>query len=131
MIRALHGRFERARRDDGVTLIEALVVIAPQARVFDALSDLSISVPYVTLESTGRNLGHSLSVDQVAGAIAERDDAVDELLVNFSSLSGDLADRNAPADRSSPVGGTTSGSGVGTGSAFARATSSFCGSREW
>jgi DNA-binding LacI/PurR family transcriptional regulator len=48
--------------------VEALVVIAPQARVFDALSDLSISVPYVTLESTGRNLGHSLSVDQVAGA---------------------------------------------------------------
>ncbi|MET1053208.1 MAG: LacI family DNA-binding transcriptional regulator [Mycetocola sp.] len=48
--------------------VEALVVIAPQVRVFDALKDLSISVPYVTLESTGRNLGHSLSVDQVAGA---------------------------------------------------------------
>ena len=48
--------------------VEALVVIAPQVRVFDALADLSISVPYVTLESTGRNLGHSLSVDQVAGA---------------------------------------------------------------
>lgn len=48
--------------------VEALVVIAPQVRVFDALKDLSISVPYVTIESTGRNLGHSLSVDQVAGA---------------------------------------------------------------
>ena len=48
--------------------VEALVVIAPQVRVFDALADLSISVPYVTIESTGRNLGHSLSVDQVAGA---------------------------------------------------------------
>jgi DNA-binding LacI/PurR family transcriptional regulator len=42
--------------------VEALVVIAPQVRVFDALADLSISVPYVTIESTGRNLGHSLSV---------------------------------------------------------------------
>lgn len=48
--------------------IEALVVIAPQARVFDALRDLSITVPFVTLESTGENLGHSLSVDQVHGA---------------------------------------------------------------
>ena len=48
--------------------VEALVVIAPQVRVFDALTDLSISVPYVTIESTGRNLDHSLSVDQVTGA---------------------------------------------------------------
>jgi DNA-binding LacI/PurR family transcriptional regulator len=48
--------------------VEALVVIAPQVRVFDALADLSINVPYVTLESTGRDSGHSLSVDQVAGA---------------------------------------------------------------
>ncbi|CAN5350798.1 LacI family DNA-binding transcriptional regulator [soil metagenome] len=48
--------------------IEALVVIAPQARVFDAINDLAISVPFVTLEATGRNPGHSLSVDQVAGA---------------------------------------------------------------
>ena len=48
--------------------IEALVVIAPQTRVYDALRDLSITVPFVTLESTGQNLGHSLSVDQVHGA---------------------------------------------------------------
>lgn len=48
--------------------IEALVVIAPQVRVFDAISELSINVPFVTLESTGRNPGHSLSVDQVEGA---------------------------------------------------------------
>jgi DNA-binding LacI/PurR family transcriptional regulator len=48
--------------------IEALVVIAPQVRVFDAISELSIDVPFVTLESTGRNPGRSLSVDQVEGA---------------------------------------------------------------
>lgn len=48
--------------------VEALVVIAPQVRVFEALQDLSVSVPIVTLESTGRDARRSLSVDQVAGA---------------------------------------------------------------
>jgi len=48
--------------------IEALVVIAPQVRVFDVIRDLSLSVPFVTLESTGRDPRHSLSVDQIAGA---------------------------------------------------------------
>ena len=48
--------------------IEALVVIAPQVRVFDAIHELSISVPFITLESTGRDPGHSLSVDQTRGA---------------------------------------------------------------
>jgi DNA-binding LacI/PurR family transcriptional regulator len=48
--------------------VEALVVIAPQARVFDVIGELSINVPFVTLEATGRNPGHSLSVDQIAGA---------------------------------------------------------------
>lgn len=48
--------------------VEGIVVIAPQVRVFDALSHLSISVPYVSLQSTGRPGEHALSVDQVAGA---------------------------------------------------------------
>jgi DNA-binding LacI/PurR family transcriptional regulator len=48
--------------------IEALVVIAPQVRVFDAIRELSLTVPFVTLESTGRDPRHSLSVDQIAGA---------------------------------------------------------------
>ncbi len=48
--------------------IEALVVIAPQVRVFDAIRELSIGVPFVTLESSGRDNGHSMSVDQVLGA---------------------------------------------------------------
>jgi len=47
--------------------IEALVVIAPQVRVFDVLKELSITVPFVTLQTT--NLGvHSMTIDQVAGA---------------------------------------------------------------
>ena len=48
--------------------VEALVVVAPQAHVFEAIQDLSVSVPIVTLESTGRDVRGSLSVDQVAGA---------------------------------------------------------------
>ncbi|MDQ0894807.1 LacI family DNA-binding transcriptional regulator [Agromyces ramosus] len=48
--------------------IEGLVVIAPQVRVFDTLASLSIDVPYVTMQSTGRDPDHALSVDQIAGA---------------------------------------------------------------
>jgi len=48
--------------------VEALVVIAPQVRVFDVIAELSMTVPFVTLESTGRDPRHSLSVDQITGA---------------------------------------------------------------
>jgi DNA-binding LacI/PurR family transcriptional regulator len=48
--------------------IEGLIVIAPQVRVFDAIRELEISLPLVTLDSTGRDGQRSLSVDQVAGA---------------------------------------------------------------
>jgi DNA-binding LacI/PurR family transcriptional regulator len=48
--------------------IEGLVVIAPQVRVFDTLAQLSIDLPYVSLQSTGRDPDHALSVDQIAGA---------------------------------------------------------------
>jgi DNA-binding LacI/PurR family transcriptional regulator len=48
--------------------VDALVVLAPQVRVFEALDELAITVPLVTLESSGLGTGHSLSVDQVAGA---------------------------------------------------------------
>jgi DNA-binding LacI/PurR family transcriptional regulator len=48
--------------------VEGIVVVAPQVRVFDVLDQLSITVPYVSLQSEGRLKDHSLSVDQVAGA---------------------------------------------------------------
>ncbi|MFI8593694.1 LacI family DNA-binding transcriptional regulator [Microbacterium sp. NPDC078428] len=48
--------------------IEGLVVIAPQVRVFRVLGALDIEVPYVTLQSTGLDEEHALSVDQIAGA---------------------------------------------------------------
>jgi DNA-binding LacI/PurR family transcriptional regulator len=48
--------------------VEGLVVIAPQARVFDALAEMSLDIPLVTLQSTGENLQRALSVDQIAGA---------------------------------------------------------------
>ncbi|MFP7762306.1 LacI family DNA-binding transcriptional regulator [Marisediminicola sp. LYQ134] len=48
--------------------IEGLVVIAPQVRVFDAFKALELTIPLVTLDSTGRDAPRSLSVDQIAGA---------------------------------------------------------------
>jgi len=48
--------------------VEALIVIAPQVRVFEAINDLQVAVPFVTLEATGLNTAHSLWVDQVQGA---------------------------------------------------------------
>lgn len=48
--------------------VEALVVIAPQVRVLEAIHDLAIDVPYVTLQDADLGGLHSMSVDQVAGA---------------------------------------------------------------
>ncbi len=48
--------------------VEGIVVIAPQVRVFDVLEQLSITVPFVSLQSTGHGDDHALSVDQIAGA---------------------------------------------------------------
>lgn len=48
--------------------IEGLVVIAPQVRVFDMLAQMSIDVPYVSLQSTGHTGQRTLAVDQIAGA---------------------------------------------------------------
>ena len=47
--------------------IEALVVIAPQVRVFDALARMSIDVPYVSFQPAGRG-PLLVPSDQVAGA---------------------------------------------------------------
>ena len=47
--------------------VEAIVVIAPQVRVLEAIRELEIAVPYVTLQNA--DVGeHSMSIDQVAGA---------------------------------------------------------------
>ena len=48
--------------------IEALIVLAPQVRVFEAIHDLQVGVPFVSLEATGSDTSHSLWVDQVLGA---------------------------------------------------------------
>ncbi|PZQ90700.1 MAG: LacI family transcriptional regulator [Leifsonia xyli] len=47
--------------------VEAIVVVAPQKRVFEALATLPFDVPYVTLQATGDD-GHALFFDQYAGA---------------------------------------------------------------
>ncbi|BDV31157.1 LacI family DNA-binding transcriptional regulator [Microbacterium terricola] len=48
--------------------IEGLVVIAPQVRVFRALAAQQLDIPYVTLQSTGLDPDHTLTVDQIGGA---------------------------------------------------------------
>lgn len=48
--------------------VEALVVIAPQVRVLEAIREMEISVPYVTLQNADLGGEHSMSIDQVAGA---------------------------------------------------------------
>jgi DNA-binding LacI/PurR family transcriptional regulator len=48
--------------------IEALVVLAPQRPVLDAITELTISVPFVTLEAAGLDNDRGLTVDQVGGA---------------------------------------------------------------
>ena len=48
--------------------VEGIVVVAPQAPVLEAISAVSIGVPYVTMQTAGVLEGHELSVDQIAGA---------------------------------------------------------------
>ncbi|MGV8895320.1 MAG: LacI family DNA-binding transcriptional regulator [Rhodoglobus sp.] len=48
--------------------VEAIVVIAPQVRVLEAIRELDIQVPYVTLQNADLDGEHSMSMDQVAGA---------------------------------------------------------------
>jgi DNA-binding LacI/PurR family transcriptional regulator len=50
--------------------VEALVVIAPQQRVLEAVQELDIILPIATLQSTELGRGTVVSVDQVAGADA-------------------------------------------------------------
>jgi DNA-binding LacI/PurR family transcriptional regulator len=48
--------------------VEALVVVASRGRFLDALAGLSLRIPVVVLESSGRTTRPSLSIDQYAGA---------------------------------------------------------------
>jgi len=48
--------------------IEALVVIAPQQRVFDTIADLAPRVPYITLRALGTGDPSALRVDEIEGA---------------------------------------------------------------
>ena len=48
--------------------VEALVVIAPHIRVLDAVRELDLSLPIVTLQSTELGSGTGISIDQLEGA---------------------------------------------------------------
>ncbi|TFD85417.1 LacI family DNA-binding transcriptional regulator [Cryobacterium lactosi] len=68
--------------------VEGIVVIAPQMRVFDVLEQLSVAVPYVTLQSTGSLNEHGLSFDQIAGARAATRHLIDLGHRNIYHLAG-------------------------------------------
>lgn len=48
--------------------VEAVVVIAPHIRVLDAVRELDLSLPIVTLQSTELGAGTGISIDQLEGA---------------------------------------------------------------
>ncbi|WP_416352008.1 LacI family DNA-binding transcriptional regulator [Subtercola sp. RTI3] len=48
--------------------VEGLIVIAPQVLAFHMFAELKVSLPFVTLQSTGSNDEQALSVDQISGA---------------------------------------------------------------
>lgn len=48
--------------------VEAVVVVAPQVRVFDMLAEVRLRIPCVLLDSTRRDQGRSIAVDQFEGA---------------------------------------------------------------
>ena len=50
------------------TSVDALVVSVAETSMLEALSQLSVGVPYVTLEPTGLAFGHSVAIDQRLGA---------------------------------------------------------------
>lgn len=50
--------------------VEALVVIAPHIRVLDAVRELELRLPIVTLQSTELGAGTGISIDQLEGAQA-------------------------------------------------------------
>jgi DNA-binding LacI/PurR family transcriptional regulator len=47
--------------------VDGIVVIAPQVRVFRAIEELQVRVPYIAVQSGGGLDDHSIGVDQVAG----------------------------------------------------------------
>ncbi|WP_405219811.1 LacI family DNA-binding transcriptional regulator [Agrococcus sp. Ld7] len=50
------------------TSVDAVVVSVAETSMLEALAQLSIGVPYVTLEPTGLAFGHSVAIDQRLGA---------------------------------------------------------------
>ncbi|CAN5418552.1 LacI family DNA-binding transcriptional regulator [soil metagenome] len=68
--------------------VEAIVVIAPQVRVLEAIRELEITVPYVTLQNADLGGEHSMSIDQVAGARMATQHLIDLGHTEIMHLSG-------------------------------------------
>jgi DNA-binding LacI/PurR family transcriptional regulator len=68
--------------------IEALVVIAPQQRVFDTIADLAPRIPYITLRALGTGDASALRVDEIAGARTATRHLVEQGHVSIGHLAG-------------------------------------------
>lgn len=68
--------------------VEAIVVIAPQVRVLEAIRELEVTVPYVTLQNADLGGEHSMSIDQVAGARMATQHLIDLGHTEIMHLSG-------------------------------------------
>jgi DNA-binding LacI/PurR family transcriptional regulator len=125
--------------------IDALVVLAPQVRVFEAIREASIEVPLVTLEATALDPGRGLSVDQERGARMAVRHLIDfghteivhiggpadwiEANARFEGYAGELRDAGL-RDREGIVGDWTAQFGYVAGRELLRArdfTAVFCG----
>jgi DNA-binding LacI/PurR family transcriptional regulator len=125
--------------------IEALVVLAPQVGILEALTEISIGVPFVTLEAPGLDPGRSISVDQTRGARMAVRHLIDLGHTEIAHLAGpsDWLEAQARLDgyrselveagltpRAEIVGDWTAESGYRVGREFLAARSStavFCG----
>ncbi len=68
--------------------VEAIVVIAPQVRVLEAIHELDITVPYVTLQNADPHRDHGMSIDQVAGGRMATQHLIDLGHTEIMHLSG-------------------------------------------
>ncbi|MBG6055457.1 DNA-binding LacI/PurR family transcriptional regulator [Salinibacterium sp. CAN_S4] len=68
--------------------VEAIVVIAPQVRVLEAIRELDITVPYITLQNADLGGDRSMSVDQVAGGRLATQHLIDLGHTEIMHLSG-------------------------------------------
>ncbi len=120
--------------------VEALVIVAARDRILDAVAGLSLRVPIVVIESSGRTTRPSLSIDQYAGARIATEHLIALGHTEIAHVAGpsghmDAAERlrgwrdtmaeHGLVARQPPVGDWTPGSGYRIGEALTRSGTPF------